>query len=245
MTEASADLKTRVAAIEQTFNFDERVKSIEAVLASNRQAASAFRPWWRDPKTVTILATLIAAMVPAITVINGVVQTRRDSQRLFIEQQDKIRQIYLDRVLRPGITEDERARTFGLLSRLNTDPELQAWAKEELAKTNEKIEQLKAEKSTLEQSNKKLENQLEQSSAKAYSDSATLNRVRKEVNEGRQKLSDLQRRVGESGTGLTISCTPPGEETAVSITCPANYLARCTVTKDGNSAAWCDPRSKP
>src|SRR5258708_7606400 len=132
--ESSSGLETRLSTLESIFKLDDRLKSIESTLTSKGIIANIV-PWWRNGKTVVILGALLTATVPLVTAVNGIFQNRKDSQRLLIEQQDKIRQTYLDRVLKRGLTEGEQQHLFGLLSRLTRDPELQGWRLEELTMT--------------------------------------------------------------------------------------------------------------
>ena len=160
-SESNTEVELRLATLENCLKFDERLKMLETELLS-RGMIKASAPWWRDAKTITILGALMAAVLPAITAINGVLQNNRESQRLVVEQQDKIRQTYLDRVLRPGITEGEQQRIFGLLMKLQGDPEFQQWAQEEFQNARAKVDQLKKQKSSLEEENQILLNQIRQ-----------------------------------------------------------------------------------
>jgi hypothetical protein len=235
--ETSSGLETRLSTLESIFKLDDRLKSIESTLASKGVTANIV-PWWRNGKTVVILGALLTATVPLVSAVNGIFQNRKDSQRLLIEQQDKIRQTYLDRVLKPGLTEGEQQRLFGLLSRLTGDPELQEWAREELAKTIEKIEELRKEKSSLEEHNKSLEIQL---AAEKASNKSALERLGNEVIQTRQKLTNVQRRIGESGVGSTVSCTTPDGSASASITCALGQTAICYAPAGGDAFAECVP----
>ena len=146
--ETPSGFAARLSTLEDIFKLDERLKSIETTLISTGLSPNIV-PWWRNGKTVVVLVGLLTAILPLVTAINGILKNRSDSQRLLTEQQDKIRQTYLDRVLKPGLTEGEEQRIFSLLSRLKSDPELHDWASAELAKTTEKIEELRKEKSKL------------------------------------------------------------------------------------------------
>jgi len=157
MTDPTDTPEARLSMLESAFRLDERLKFIETTVISG--ATRNVVPWWKNGKTVVALGALITAIVPLVTAVNGILRNRNDSQRLLIEQQDRIRQTYLDRVLKPGLTEGEQGRIFGLLSRLKSDPELQDWASAELAKTVQKIEELRKEKSSLEEQAKSLESQ--------------------------------------------------------------------------------------
>jgi len=133
--ESSRELEARLSTLENILKLDERLKSLEATLATKGIAVNVV-PWWKNGKTVVILGALVTSIIPLVTAINGILQNRGESQRLLIEQQDKIRQTYLDKVLKPGITGGEQQRIFSLLSRLKTDPELHEWARVEFAKAS-------------------------------------------------------------------------------------------------------------
>lgn len=227
--EPSSELEARLSTLENILKLDERLKSLEATLTSKGIAVNVV-PWWKNGKTVVVLGALITAIIPLVTAINGILQNRGESQRLLIEQQDKIRQTYLDKVLKPGITEGEQQRIFSLLSRLKTDPELQEWARVEFAKTSEKIEELRKEKSSLEEQNKSLEGQLASEREKniqlakqhSVSNTSTVRRLGSEVVQTKQKVANLQYRIGEPvspSNGQTVTCTSPDGSTSISITC--------------------------
>jgi hypothetical protein len=245
--ESSSELETRLSTLENILKLDERLKSLEATLTSKGMAVNVV-PWWRNGKTVVILGALITAIIPLVTAINGILQNRGESQRLLIEQQDKIRQTYLDRVLKSGITEVEQQRILSLLSRLKSDPELQEWARTEFAKTSEKIEELKKEKSSLEEQNKSLEAQLVSEREKTIqlakqrspSNTSTVRKLGSEVAQTKQKVANLKYRIGEPvppSNGNTVTCTSPDGSSFVSITCPG--AAMCYASSDGAPYGRC------
>jgi hypothetical protein len=244
-----SELETRLSTLESVLKLDERLKSLETTLTSKGVTANVV-PWWRNGKTVVVLGALITAILPLVTAVNGFLQNRRDSQRLLIEQQDKIRQTYLDRVLKSGITEGEQQRIFSLLSRLKGDPELQEWAREEFDKTTKKIEELTKEKASLEEQNKSLEDQLAAEKEKKVqlaqqhspSNTAAVRKLGKEIIQTRQKVSNLQQRIGEPITvsdSKTATCTSPDGSTSVSITCAGNSSAICFAPAGGGARAQC------
>lgn len=234
---SSSEIETRLSTLEGIFKVEERLKTIETALVSTGITPNIV-PWWRNGKTVVVLGALLTAIIPLVTAVNGILRNRNDSQRLLAEQQDKIRQTYLDRVLKPGLTEGEQQRIFSLLSRLRSDPELHDWASAELAKTTEKIEELRKEKSTLEERNKSLDVQLE---SEKVANKAVLEKLRNDVFQTRQKLTNVQRRIGEPGTLLTVSCTSSDGSQSASITCPPNSIPRCSAPAGGAGvAAWCE-----
>jgi hypothetical protein len=88
---------TRLSKLEEALRIDERVESLERSLLQKTLATQKL-PWWRNSKTITILAAMITALLPLLTFIDGSLKNSREAQRLLAEQQDKIRQNYLDRV---------------------------------------------------------------------------------------------------------------------------------------------------
>lgn len=149
-TEESSKIEERVSALENVLKLDSRLLVLETAIKERIQDAP--KPWWKNAKTVTTLGALIAAILPAVTVINNVFASYRESRRLVAEQQEKIRQPYLDRVFRPGISETEQQKVFELLSQLSSDPEMQKWAQQELQRTTETITALNKEKEELQRS---------------------------------------------------------------------------------------------
>lgn len=199
-SESKDDLESRLSTVESAFKLDERLKLLETSLVS-RGVIKSGTPWWRDAKTITILGALIAAVLPAITTINGLLQNSRDYQRLLIEQQDKIRQTYLDRVLKPGITEGEQQRIFSLLVKLKSDPEFQQWAQEEFSKATVKIDDLTKEKSSLEAQINQIEAEKQRISTlpatQRTQSRARVQELENTVQQSQQKVTDLKLRIGE------------------------------------------------
>jgi hypothetical protein len=167
----------RIGTLENALALDSRLQAIEATV---RDRSPNAKPWWRDARTVTILGALIAAILPAATWINNVYASSREARRLLIQQQEDIRQKYLDRVLRPGVTPVEQEQVFGLLSRLSTDPELQKWAQDELKRANETL---------------RLQQQLQESKSRFQEAQTRLTLVSKTNNADKKALSDAQMQV--------------------------------------------------
>jgi DNA repair exonuclease SbcCD ATPase subunit len=204
---------SRLSLLEDALKLEERLGSLEKAF-QERGVVPSKLPWWRDSKTITILGALIAAVLPLLTFIDGTLKNSREAQRLLIEQQDKIRQNYLDRVLKPGITEGEQQRLFSLLAKLKSDPEFQEWANEELNAANQKVEALKREKEDVEAKNKTLQEQLDAELQQRVAElaknstgqnqalenarsSPKIQRLEKDVAQTQQRVTDLKERVGE------------------------------------------------
>ena len=110
--------------------------------------------------TVTLLGAFVAAILPLVTAINGYFANQREAARLMAEQQNKVRQQYLDRVLRAGVTEAEQKSIYGLLARLSSDPEMQQWAKDQLNVAEAKVKFLEDQKTAAEARLRDIEKQV-------------------------------------------------------------------------------------
>lgn len=250
--DSSSTLEKRLTTLEDVLRLDERLKSLETTLSSNSIVKNIV-PWWKNGKTVVVLGAFLTAILPLVTAVNGILQNQRDSHRQLIEQQDKIRQTYLDRVLKPDLTEAEKQRIFNLLARLTADPELSEWAREELAHATNKIEELRKEKSALEEYTKSIESQLTAEkqkssviSSRSREFASTIQRLTTEQNQAQQKVANLQRRIGESDSKLNgnkVSCTSPDGLTSVSIICRGGGI--CFAENNGNAFAECVDGEKP
>jgi Protein of unknown function (DUF3761) len=138
--EQPMSVEEKIGGLEKTLALDARLQALEAAI---KERLPATRPWWKDAKVVTLLGALIAAILPVATWISNVYASSREANRLLIEQQETIRQKYLERAFRPGITQMEQEEVFGLLARLSSDRELQAWAKDQLQRTKDTTNDLK------------------------------------------------------------------------------------------------------
>lgn len=196
--QAPFSAEQRMAGLENVLAVDARLTALEEKIQERTAAA---RPWWRDPKTVTILGALIAAVIPLLSFINNSFASARDAHRLLVEQQDKIRQLYLDRVLKTGVTEGEQRKVFELLSHLSSDPEMQLWAKDELTATNATIAELTKQKADLE-------NQLAHAQTELESD-----RYKESIGQVNRQLG-LYLEAPNSCT-VALSSDPPGARVSV------------------------------
>jgi hypothetical protein len=136
--------------MENSLQLDARLTAIEAANPREGTGGGSSDPWWRNTAAVTVITGLIAAVLPAMTLIDGCQQNSREAARLQIEQQDKIRQTYLERVLTPGVQEAQQVLVYSLLSRMKADPELSGWAEEQLTKAEVKLADSQKEKKELE-----------------------------------------------------------------------------------------------
>jgi hypothetical protein len=127
----------RIDILEKALGLDSRLQAVEVAI---KERVPESRPWWRDSKTVTIIGALIAAVLPLLKFIDESFTSSREYRRQVIEQQEKIRQTYLDRVVKPGVTVYEQKKIFGLLAGVSVDPEMQKWAQGELQETTASID---------------------------------------------------------------------------------------------------------
>jgi hypothetical protein len=202
---SSSPLHSRLLRLESALKLDDRLKSLEEGIAAKGLIDSKPPPWWRNGKTVTVLGALIAAVLPAVTAINGAMQNYRDSQRLLLEQQDKIRQTYLDRALKSDLKPLEQELIFRLLAKLKSDRELQEWANEQLNRASSTVEELNHQKSEQESRNKELEAQIDKLSRDVASSgqdraryAAELRKLQSALSQGQQRTTELRERVGEN-----------------------------------------------
>jgi hypothetical protein len=109
-------------AVDKALALDSRLQKLEAAI---QKRLPDEKPWWRDVKMVTLLGALISTTLPAATWIHNVYINTREYNRQVLEQQEAIRQTYLEKVLKPGVTVSEQQQIFGLLKELSADPEMQ------------------------------------------------------------------------------------------------------------------------
>src|SRR5262249_10100020 len=120
--------EARMDTLEKLLALDTRLQKLEQAVG---ERIPENKPWWKDAKTVTILGSLIAAVLLLLKFMDDYSRSMRENRRLVTEQQEKIRQTYLEKVLKPGVTVAEQEKIFALLKELSTDPEMQKWALKE------------------------------------------------------------------------------------------------------------------
>jgi hypothetical protein len=238
-------LESRVSTIEGALKFDERIKAIETKLYSEGSSETKAVPWWKNFKAVAGLILFIAGLVPAVNQINGMINANRESQRLLMEQQDRIRQVYLDRILKPGLTEGEQQRILGLLVKLKNDPELQEWANEEYNKAIKNVDELVKAKQNLEDQYQSLRSQLEEIKRENFGQQTTQSKIRLqqlevELSKRERELNELRQRI----SGTVSKSVPSYQVTLTS----GREVARQVMPEgsggDGmdNSGDFCDDR---
>jgi hypothetical protein len=185
-------VEQRILDLEKALALDTRLQALESQIQA-RTAVS--KPWWRDAKTVTILGALITAVIPLLSFINNSFASSRESRRLLVDQQNKIRQLYLDRVFKPGVTETEQRKIFELLSHLSSDPEMQQWANGELQQTNQTIADV----------NKLIANFKDQLAQTKKTDELAQNKLKESISRLERRLGtpDVQQEI--VGTKITIN----------------------------------------
>ncbi|MDP2311663.1 MAG: hypothetical protein Q8P41_02065 [Pseudomonadota bacterium] len=102
----------------------------------------------RGPGWPAILALIGTVVTVAPALLTGVISSygnERDETRLRIEQQDMIRQKYVDRVVSAGQSPEERLRILRLLYHLDEDKVLQGWARAELELAEIEVKKLQNE----------------------------------------------------------------------------------------------------
>ena len=84
----------------------------------------------------------ISLIIPAVTAITAYFNNERDYNRAIIEQQNQIRQNYLNILFTDKIKPQQEVQIFKLLSKFSSDSELQQWAKEELRMKERNLDSL-------------------------------------------------------------------------------------------------------
>jgi len=138
----------RIAAVEQRLGLEDRIDAIEQRLIDHGRVPA--QAWWRSRKGAIAVAAYVTAMVPILSFVQAEIGRRSEWRRFTWEQQAGTRQDFLDRAMRPGLTEAEQQRIFSFLSKLDADGPLQLWAQEQLLQARVGIQALKGEMGTLE-----------------------------------------------------------------------------------------------
>jgi hypothetical protein len=91
------------------------------------QIAALTAPWWRRAGLITIMTTIVAAVMPVTKIIEEHYQSQRELALQEAKQANDIRVAYLDRAAVPG----QRLRTLRFLIGTSSDRGLVAWAEAE------------------------------------------------------------------------------------------------------------------
>jgi hypothetical protein len=141
---SSPSLESRMDTVDKALELDTRLQKLEAAI--QRRLPDEQKLWWRDAKTVTLLGALLSAILPAATWIHNAYVNAREYNRQVLEQQEEIRQTYLEKVLKPGVTLSEQQQIFGLLKELSADREMQKWAQKAYQENTQVIVELTKER---------------------------------------------------------------------------------------------------
>ena len=85
-------------------------------------------PWWKNGRIITVLGSLLAAVMPVTTFVGGYMNRQTELELNAQQQRHQIRMDYLDRALNPNLAEAEREKVFSLLAVVTDQPDLQKWA---------------------------------------------------------------------------------------------------------------------
>lgn len=167
-------LKARVAALEE--RLEERRKD---------------EPWWRSARTVTLIASLLAAFVPLTSALEAYFKGQSDLALASEQQRHAMRMDYMRTALDPAAPEMQRqSRLRLLMAILPGDDPVRDWAAAELDMVNSAVKQLKQELQTAQQQ---------------------LAATQVEEQEVNTHLSELQARLPQALPGEPATGQPAGE----------------------------------
>jgi len=112
---------------------------------ANNPAESSlqFLPWWKNGRIITVLGSILAAVMPVTTFVGGYLHQQTELELNAQQQRHQIRMDYLDRALNPKLAEAEREKVFSLLAVVTDQPDLQKWAIEQQTSLSQEITSLK------------------------------------------------------------------------------------------------------
>jgi hypothetical protein len=145
------------------------------------ERSAVVAPWWRNGKWITALTAILAAVVPATTAVSGCYTQRLQVELATVEQTEKIRSSYLDRLKGDPI---EGQRILRFLIETTLDDRMREWAKGENARIEPSVTKLKQD---IDDATKRAE------AAEAAAD----------AKEG--QLLAQERRLAENGSSLQIA----------------------------------------
>jgi hypothetical protein len=118
--------------------------ALEQRIAALEQRVPKEEPWWRNPKTVTVIASLLAAFVPITTAVDGYFKSKSDLELATQQQRHAMRMDYMKTALDPEAPEMQRqSRLRLLIAILDSDDPVRTWAQSELNVVNGNVEELK------------------------------------------------------------------------------------------------------
>jgi hypothetical protein len=115
------------------------------------EAREAEAPWWRSARTVTLLATFLAAFVPLTSALQTWLKGRSDLALASEQQRHAMRMDYLRTALDPASPQLERQSRLRLLvAILAADDPARAWASTELEDVDRAVVTLQRELASAE-----------------------------------------------------------------------------------------------
>lgn len=151
----------------------------------------ALLPWWKNGRIITVLGSILAAVMPVTTFVGGYLHQQTELELNAQQQRHQIRMDYLDRALSTDLGEAERETVFSLLAVVTDQPDLQKWAVEQKKSFSQKVEKIKAQ---LEQK-KKEGNELADQLKKSREDIAEL---RRQQDEKPEKAEEINKKLMEA-----------------------------------------------
>src|SRR5258706_9998011 len=104
-------------------------------------------PWWKSGTWVGGMAALIAAVMPATTFIRESITKERELALAEREEDYKIRTAYLDRAVDTEHRTPEGRQQILRFLAATDDRSLTTWAKEELKRVDEQVEEVRKARS--------------------------------------------------------------------------------------------------
>ena len=154
-------------------------EALERRVAALERAPRA-EPWWRNPKMVTVIASLLAAFIPLTTAVDGYFKGRSSLALAAEQQRHAMRMDYMKTALDPQAPEIQRqSRLRLLIAILDTDDPVREWARAELGVVNQTVQQLETTLKTTK---------------------AELAQVQAEEQAARSKLGELESKLDETPT---------------------------------------------
>ena len=184
-------------------NLEALERRIEALEHAPRE-----EPWWRNPKTVTFIAGLLAAFIPLTTAVDGYFKGKSSLALAAEQQRHAMRMDYMKTALDPQAPEIQRQSRLRLLvAILDADDPARGWAQSELGAVNDNVNQLKAT--------------LKQTQTELVAAQADETQAKKQLNELESKLRE----------GPTPARTPPPEHQVLQREVEKARLTLQTVTQ--------------
>jgi hypothetical protein len=127
-----------IERLERRIGLDERLTRLEDTFGSHR-------PWWRDTKTVTLVGSIFAVIIPVTTAIQGYVKGQSDLRLASQQQAHATRMDYLRATLEATAEKDRQSRLRMLVALVGPDDALHEWASGELARVEKEVAELESQ----------------------------------------------------------------------------------------------------